>query len=256
MIRAFVFLLFTLVLGVTQSRATEVNIKVGFSYFPPWQVSKNEQLTGGIDMFVLNALIKEMAQTHQILITPNFYYCPLKRCLAMLEAGALDLKTALLRRADREIYLHYIEPTYQEFVNQAVYVNPHKATLINDYEDLFFLRVGVSRAAKNFKRFDQDGRIQKIETRGTFNGLKMLKAGRFDAFLGTELVIDYILATKSQLGGIKKSNFVQVERNPGYFAISKKSVLAGYHEELNQSMKKIVENGVVGNAISHVFNAD
>ncbi|NVJ93195.1 MAG: transporter substrate-binding domain-containing protein [Methylocystaceae bacterium] len=255
MIRAFVFLLFILVWGVTQSRATEVNIKVGFSYFPPWQLSKNEQFKGGIDKLVLDALIAEMAKTHQIVITPSFYYCPLKRCLAMLEAGALDLKTALLRRADRETYLHYIEPTYQEFVNQAVYVHPHQARLINNYEDLTSLRIGVSRAAKNFKRFDQDDRIQKIETRGTFNGLKMLKAGRFDAFLGTELVVDYILAIRPEFEGIKKSGFVKVERNPGYFVMSKKSVLMSYQEELNQSMKKIVGNGVVGKAVSQVFKA-
>ncbi len=236
------------------AKAVELNVTVGFSYFPPWQIARNATFVGGIDYQVLAALQNELAQSHDIHLNFNYYYCPLKRCLMMMQTGQIDLKTGLLHRPEREEYIHFIVPTYQEYVNKAFYIRTNAAYEIKDYEDLSNLSVGLSRASVNFPRFDRDTDLTKVEVSGTYKGLQMLVAGRFDAFIGTELVTDYVIQQRKFSTYIRKAPYKYKKRNPGFFGVSKTSELAHYLPQLSLAMRKIVENGLVDHAIEQYLS--
>ncbi|NVK19010.1 MAG: transporter substrate-binding domain-containing protein [Methylocystaceae bacterium] len=227
------------------AQAKELNITVGFSHFPPWQITKKGDLVGGIDKMVLNALQEELASEHDIRLHINYYYCPLKRCLAMMQTGQLDMKTGLLRQPEREWYVYFITPPYQRYVHKALYVHKDGPSNISTYNAMKTLKIGVTRASVNFPEFDQDKLIEKVKVNGTRNGLRMLSAKRFDAFLGSELVTDYFIR-KDRLGKeIRKASYKYKKENPGYFGIAKKSPLSQYLPQLRSAMKAIVEKGYV-----------
>jgi len=233
--------------------ATTFDVLVGFSIFPPWQIVRDEKFIGGIDKVVLEALRKDLQANYDIELRYQYYRCPLKRCLAALENGKLDLKTGLLKRPEREKYLTFIEPAYQKYTNKAVYLK--KGSLIRDvmtYKDLSSLAVGVTRASKNFPQFDQDTTAHKIKTNGTLNGLKMLAAGRFDAFLGTELVADYLISHRKLDHILHKATFKHQQLNPGYIAISHHSPLMKVLPQIKASMSRVVAGQSVKDVIDQI----
>ncbi len=244
--------------NTAHAQARNFHVSVGYSYFPPWQITKNNNWVGGLDKIVLDAWIKELAHTYDIHLTLQPSLCPLKRCLRALETGNLDMKTGLLKRADREKYLYFIEPAYQVENDKAVYLREKDGEDfdIHNYEELRQYRIGFTRASKNFPRFDKDLKIKKIETSGTLNGLEMLCAKRFDAFIGTELVVDYFIAKKRSCDKIHKATFKYIRNNPGYFAISQQSSLVKVLPELNKAMQTIVDRGVLNEAIQQVNFSD
>lgn len=235
-------------------KAVELDVTVGFSHFPPWQIADEGTFVGGIDYQVLSALQNELIRSHDIDLTFSYYYCPLKRCLMMMEKGQLDLKTGLLHRPEREDFMHFITPTYQEYVSKAFYLHAHARHEINRYEDLAALRVGLSRASVNFPKFDADTDLSKMEVSGTSKGLKMLVAGRFDAFIGTELVTDYVIRERKLTPFIRKAAYKYKKRNPGFFGVSKKSELALYLPQLTEAMRTIVDKGLVDHAIEQYLS--
>jgi len=235
------------------AHAVEIKVKVGFSHFPPWQIAHKGKFVGGVDKYVLQAWADELAQTHDIKLTFDYYHCPLKRCLVMLEKGLLDIKTGLLRRAEREWFVYYVTPAYQDYVSKAIYVHKDFPNDIEAYEDLRFLTIGVPRASASFAKFDQDDLIKKVEVNSTPNGLRMLCAKRFQAFLGTELVADYFISKHKMRGDVKKAVFKHHEANPGFVGISKKSTLSIYLPQLRAAMKTIVEKGLVQLAVDQVM---
>jgi len=235
------------------AKAVELNIKVGFSHFPPWQIARKGELVGGIDKHVLKALSDELAAHHDIHLTAEFYYCPLKRCLAMMQNGQLDMKTGLMRRPEREWYVYFITPPYQRYIRKALYIHKEHPSDVTSYNAMKMLSIGVTRASANFPQFDQDKMIEKIEVNGTLNGLKMLSAKRFDAFLGSELVTDYFIHKGRLENEIRKASFKYQKENPGYFGIAKQSPLSKYLPQLRSAMQKIVENGRVQLAVQQVL---
>ncbi|MDV7338201.1 transporter substrate-binding domain-containing protein [Terasakiella sp. A23] len=237
----------------TMAHAIDLTVKVGFSHFPPWQIAQKGKLIGGVDKHVLDAWTDELSKNHNIQLTLDYYHCPLKRCLAMLENGMLDIKTGLLRHPEREWYVYYVTPAYQEYVSKAIYVHKDFPNDIETYEDLKFLTIGVPRAAANFAKFDQDDLIRKVEVNNTANGLKMLEAKRFQAFMGTELVTDYFISKHKLRGDLKKAVFKHHEANPGFIGISKKSKLAVHLPQLRTAMKTIVDKGLVKLAVDQVM---
>ena len=247
------FLGLWLVIGGS-AKAVELNVTVGFSYFPPWQITSNGTFAGGIDYQVLAALQNELAESHDLHLNFTYYYCPLKRCLMMMQNGQIDLKTGLLHRPERDGYIHFIAPAYQEYVNKAFSIRAHAAYQIAEYEDLSNLTVGVSRASVNFPRFDRDPDLAKVEVSGTYKGLQMLVAGRFDAFIGTELVTDHVVRNRNLSSYIRKASYKYKKENPGFFGVSKASKLAHYLPQLSMTMRTIVENGLVDHAIEQYLS--
>ncbi|GGF57922.1 hypothetical protein GCM10011332_09290 [Terasakiella brassicae] len=238
------FLFIFLVLS-SQVSAKDIEVRVGFSHFPPWQTSEGKNWTGGLDKLILDKLVVELEKKHDIHLRIIPKKCPLKRCLRELQMGALDLKTGLLKQGNREEYLAFIEPPYQSHTNKVIYYNPARMNDIKRISDLYGYRIGVARGATTFPEFDQDTRIQKIPINGTSNGLKLVCVNRLDAFVGTELVMDYILSKKENCTHLRKTSLIYKSQTAGYFAISKLSPLVEILPQLNNTMDQLVKSGEI-----------
>jgi|GEM_PF-1727610 len=242
--RALSLLFICLVLS-SQVSAKDFEVRVGFSHFPPWQTSKGKNWTGGLDKLILDKLVVELEKKYDIHLTIIPKKCPLKRCLRELQMGALDLKTGLLKQKNREEYLAFIEPPYQSHTNKVIYYDPARMNDIKHISDLYGYRIGVARGATIFPEFDQDKRIQKTPTNGTSSGLRLVCAERLDAYIGTELVMDYILSKKENCTHLRKTSLIYKSQTAGYFAISKLSPLVDVLPQLNSAMDQLVKSGEI-----------
>jgi len=81
----------------------------------------------------------------------------------MMERGEADLMTSLLRRPERENFIHYVQPRYLNRSEKVFYVLTGRQELIRSYDDLSNLRIGVKAGARYSPMFDTDKTLNKIQ---------------------------------------------------------------------------------------------
>lgn len=241
-------LLFFLLLSLP-APAGPNTLKVAFSEHEPWKILDRNGRPDGIDIRLLRTMAEEMG------LELRFAHYPFKRGLKMLETGEIDLMVGVLRRPDREAYLHFIEPPYKNSSNKAFFVRKGDEGRIRTYEDLYSLRIGTGLGAKYFPRFDHDRFIDKHPVSDPDLNIRMLLAERVDAFVMTESTGEFRVAQQGKLDEISKAEYVHRESQGVYMVLSKSSRLAGRIGEFNQTMRKLVEAGAM-DAIKQRFYED
>lgn len=168
---------------------------------------------------------------------------PFARKIKAIQAGELDLVFGIqdfnTPTSDTLIYIH--PPYYSDA--SALFVRAENKTLVNKYQDLTSLLIGVSERAQYFDLFDNDNSLAKIQLLSLSQKIKLLNSKRIDAFFhnaeSTELTLK-----KMQLGEqIVQANFQPVQKRHYYIAISKSSFLAQRTEQLENIIKKSIDNG-------------
>ncbi len=212
-------------------------------HWPPYIIVDAAGHVGGIDLEILREIAKQLKVELKISVCDWVY------CLKMIENGRADIISAALKRSDREKYMHYIEPPYLLKSTKIFYLQSGKGHLIQKYEDIYNLTVGVLKGSAYFSPFDDDHKINKIEALKTEQLLLMLKAGRLDAVIGTELVTDQLILSRKYLGLFEKSVYRYEKETPFHFGISKKSPFAEYLPQLNKIMASLVREGKVQSII-------
>ena len=132
---------------------------VAFTHWPPWKVVKGNSFDG-IDYYILEELGKRLNLHFQ------FIECPWIRCLEQIKSGQADFINGIAKQADREKYMYFIEPPYKEIFSTAFYKRKGRKGslhLIQKYEDLYKVEVGMIRGGVYFDRFDKDPKIAKVE---------------------------------------------------------------------------------------------
>ncbi len=153
------------------------------AHYPPWVIVKEDGQMEGIDIEILKEISKRLN------LNLKMDDCPWKRCLSMLKYGEIDIISTLIRRPDREKIMHYIDPPYFRKSTKAFYLKKGKGNLIQKYEDLYKISVGIVKGYKYFQRFDNENKIEKQSVVRDVQLLRMLERDRFEAFIGTEIVI-------------------------------------------------------------------
>lgn len=235
--RFFTALSLLIVLLASPAAAQDKVLRVAFNELPPWKIINEQGEIGGIDIELLHLLAKEVG------CRLKFVGLPFKRGLKMLEIGEIDIMVGVLKRPDREEYLHFIEPAYKESSDKAFFVLKGREGLIKNYEDLYRVRVGTELGVKYFSQFDADKRIEKYAVKSTELGLRMLEADRIDTFILTESTGDYNIAKQDKKHIIRKANFAHRKYQPVYMVLSKQSPLAHMLDDFNQAMEKLVKTG-------------
>lgn len=168
---------------------------------------------------------------------------PFARKIKALQAGELDLVFGIQNfDTPTSNTLIYIQPPYYSDAS-ALFVRAENKTSVNKYQDLTSLLIGVSERAQYFDLFDNDNSLAKIQLLSLSQKIKLLNSKRIDAFFhnaeSTELTLN-----KMQLNEqIVQANFQPVQKRHYYIAISKLSFLAQRTEQLEQIVKKSIENG-------------
>lgn len=219
------------------ARAADGVLRVSFNDLPPWKVLGPKGEPAGIDIEFLEMLAARMG------LAVEYVHYPFKRGLKMMEVGEIDLMIGVLRRAEREAYLHYIEPPYKSETSKAFFVLRGRERAIAAHDDLRGLRVGTVLGGRYYPEFDDDPRIVKYAVTSPDLNFKMLLAGRIDAFVMTETAGDYRVARSGLADRIAKADYVHRESQDVYMVLSRRSTHAARLGEFNRVMAGLVSEG-------------
>lgn len=159
----------------------------------------------------------------------------------MIESGDVDMMTGVLRRPRRANYAHFLVPPYRSRTNKAFYVLKGNEKAIGTYDDLRSLTIGTQIGGKYFARFDSDAAIEKVAVTDTERNIKMLIAGRIDAYVMSEEAGDYRLASFGLSDTIAKAEYRYCKEQNVFMVLSKRSPHASRLDEFNRELKALLQ---------------
>lgn len=194
------------------------------------------------------------AAAHKLGMPVQFRRAPFKRRLLMMKQGNADLTCGLLRRPERESYIHFVTPPYKTRSDTIFFVPLEHSGEIKTYADLKNMRIGVERGARYFHRFDNDPTLQKERARSKSNFNKLL-LGRLDAVIQDEsngiLLVHHMgVADKVAISPFRFSREKHV-----YFGISKKSWMIGALDQIQPRLEELIESGQARAIITGYFTS-
>ena len=200
-----------------------------------------------LNLKILNALAGKLDAKLSII------NAPFKRRLQFMKTGTIDLMVGLLRRPEREAYIHYVSPPYKNRSDTAFFVKKGAGSLITQYEDLYCLKVGTNIGSKYFHRFDRDTKIDKESVPQETLNFRKLILGRVDAVIqaepyGIELTHEMGLADQIDIAEyrFKKEKHV-------YIGISKKSSMMTRLDQIEPIIQKMIKDEEIRALISRHY---
>ena len=174
----------------------------------------------------------------------KFIYCPIARCFSLVQAGQADMIIAVRKTALRKAFLNYLSPPIKiQKLPLRFYVRSSNEIVLNAYEDLHAIKVGVLRGASYFDKFDHDTSIAKIPLTNHQQLINMLLKGRIDTFLEREESITPLVDKDVYATKIKLASFSYDKGVGSYIAISKKSHLSEELESLSTALASLTQSG-------------
>ncbi len=219
-------------------------MRVGFGNLPPWKMNNDNRAEGaGAD------IVKAIGKKLNLKVV--FKLLPFKRSLKYLKNGDVDIMTGLLRKAEREEYIFFIDPPYKKKSNKVFYVLKGNKTLITKYEDLYPLSIGTKLGNKYFPRFDSDKKLTKESAISNNLNILMLLKKRIDALIITDSSGDYLIHNMGYEDKFEKAIFGYTKNNPVYIGLSKKSHMAN-HKSIT-IISTMIKSGEIDKVISNFF---
>jgi polar amino acid transport system substrate-binding protein len=233
---AAIFLLL-IILSPTPSLAEDGVLRVALDPFPPWKYMDRTGEPCGLDVELIDMIAGRMG------LKVEYAMYPFSRALYQLEYGEADMMSGVLRRKEREAYLHYLEPPYKNYSDKAFYLLRGEELRLQAYDDLHGLRVGTQAGTKYFPEFDHDRKIDKVVTNSFELNLRMLRANRVDAVINTEVVGDYEISRLGLWRAVVKAPYIYREKQDVYMVLSKKSPLTHRLDEFHSVLADLLRKG-------------
>ncbi len=192
-----------------------------------------------LDAVILNAIAKKLNAKLVI------QHAPFQRRLYLMKDGTIDLMAGLLKRDEREKYIHFVQPPYKERSDTIFFVPKGKASLIKTYNDLYSLKIGTTIGSKYFNPFDEDKKLNKEPIPKVMSNFKKLLLGRLDTVIypegsGIEKIHKMGIADKIDMAQFRFSKKKQV-----YIGISKKSHLMDSIDEIESAIQSMIRKGEI-----------
>ncbi len=187
-------------------------------------------------------------------VRPFIYYASFKRRLIMMQKGEIDLMCGLLKGAEREKFIYFINPPYKTRSDTVFFMSKDKQGQLTCYEDLKHLAIGVTRGTKYFPRFDSDPALdKKVASQVILNFRKLLR-NRLDVVavnesLGLDLVNQFNL---SDLVGMAQFRFSQAKSV--YFGISRKSWMMQDLDRIGSVLNQMISSGRILAIITQYYH--
>lgn len=163
-------------------------VRVLINDAPPYRIvgSANGMPTySGIYIDILRRVAAEAG------LQPEFTELPFARAFRVMEAGGADIMLGPNRSAEREAYLHYLEPPLPR--EPKVFLQTRLAPPILGYGDLSGRTLAVLRGASYFDRFDADAALVRVPVDDYASALRLVLIGRADAVVIPELQALWLL---------------------------------------------------------------
>ena len=192
----------------------------------------------GENIDIANLLAKKMATK------TKFIYCPPARCFAFLQNGQADMMIAIRKTQSREKFLHYLEPPIKiQHLPLQFYIRSDSNIVLDKYQDLLPLKVGVLRGASYFDKFDHDTQLTKVPLINYQQLVDMLLKGRIDTFLEREETITPWVDQDVYKTKINLAKFVYDKTVGSYIVVSRKSPLRDNITQLSAALKSLSDSG-------------
>lgn len=224
-------------------------IRIGFSEFPPLRMGTNPGSERGIETDFLRELCRRMH------LEPEFVHAPFVRNLKFMEEGHIDLMIGVLRRTERESYMHYLQPAYSTGVRYVFCVRSGKEDMLRCYEDLQGRVIGVTNGARYFPRFDTDASLSKDSVRTIYQNIDKLLKDRVDVFISEETTARYILGRKGLETSIAFAPYRFEQPQDVFITLSRQSQFAHRREEFARHLAGMKESGVMATLYQNFFDA-
>jgi len=171
---------------------------------------------------------------------------PFQRSLKELESGSVDVVPRVVLDEERKAFVAYLGPIGYQQKDIVFLVRKGAESLINSYEDLRKITVGVKQDTAYFDRFNSDSSIRKfisvLDDKGMAN---QFVAGRFDAMI----VLDAEAIEKAlkdiNFTDYAYANYRYVQKIGNYYGMSKKSPRIAEYKTLNAALLNLVKSGRV-----------
>ncbi|MCG8619699.1 MAG: transporter substrate-binding domain-containing protein [Desulfobacterales bacterium] len=178
---------------------------------------------------------------------------PFRRRLALMKSGDIDIMVGLLKRPDREAYIHYIDPPYKKRSDTVFILRRESQLTLNTYEDLRKIKIGVIIGAKYFPRFDGDTRLLKEAVPKDNMNMEKLLRGRIDAMIHPEFAGIDLINRMGASQRVRIAPFRFSRRKLVYIGISKRSALMDHLPRIESEITRMVEDGTILALISEYY---
>jgi len=228
----FLFLLICLTAASTAvADDTEGKVlRFGFTHMPPSMILNNNGHSGST-VDIAKIIAERFGARLEI------HECPRARCLSSLKGGKIDLMGGVFKTDDREEHMHFLEPPYTVIEPLVFYFQKGKGQNIKKYEDLLGLNIGVIIGVSYFEPFDSDSQLRKHGVSTLLQLIRMLSAGRIDAF---PTIVSLFKANLKEYGytdSFEASPYVHSKKYRFYFVLSKKSPLTSKLKNFQEAVK-------------------
>ncbi|WP_157893188.1 transporter substrate-binding domain-containing protein [Salinivibrio sp. IB574] len=217
---------------------TEKTLTYAVPHWPPWTDTQTYPYQG-IDVEIITALADKVG------FKINTLKCAWKRCLRLLEQGEADIATNVLKKADREVYLHYLTPAYRTNLNYVIYTHKGDMRAITTKQQLYPLQITIERGAHFPDEFSQDKNIQTRPVSQTLFAIKQLINQRANAVVGEEYQLDYLVSRLDTNRVLEKQPLLFSEPINAYIVLSKKSHHAEAVAQLSDTIAQMMDSGQI-----------
>ena len=229
---------FSVMMLVTTTFAEDRTLKADFRHRPPEMVVDGENLSGP-----LKDIIDEAAKIvgYQI----KWKNVPWPRSVVNFKQGNVDILPRILRNKEREAFTYYLGPIGYQQKDILFLVRKGQENLLNSYEDLCKVQVGVKRGAAYFDKFNHDQKINKYLSYDDKNMSKMFAANRLDTMIILDKAAIETAFEKIGFTNYSYANYKYVQRIGNYYGLSKKSPHAQVYQKLNEVLLEMTKSGRV-----------
>ena len=231
-------LLFILSLSTTVTFSEEKILKADFRHRPPEMIVNGEDKSGPLKDIIEEAVAKIGYQL-------KWRKTPFSRSFVGLKNGQVDIVPRTIRNKERAAFINYLGPIGYQQKNIEFLVRKGQEGLLQNYEDLYSVRVGLKRDTAYFDKFNHDKKINRKISFDDKNMANMFKIERFD----TMIILDKTSIEKAlaEIGFIDYSyaNYKYVQKIGIYYGFSKKSSHAHVYPKLNEVLLEMAKSGRV-----------
>jgi polar amino acid transport system substrate-binding protein len=224
------------------SSANSAELKLVSIDTVPWAYFDAEVgVYAGIFPDIVRELEKESGHKIKISLTP---YARINR---ELESGRQDC-TMLIAEKEREKVADLGELVFY----MPMGIIAIKNSRLDSYDDLYKLKISVLRSLNITDQFTEDNDLKKEFDTGYEMGLRKVLHGRLNAIAGAIPTIKYLAKEKGMAEMLGEPMILSLK--PIYLQCSKESKHSVFIKDINLSLKKIRENGVLNDVVSKYWD--
>jgi len=216
------------------------------SPYPPFIIYNSENNTlEGIDIDIIREIFKRQGISVEMKITTW------NNSLRMINDGLADIIPTISYNKEREKYMDFSRP-YRDTSTYVFLTKKGSGICINNYQDLYDLRIGVMKSYTYDNRFDNDKKLIKDENLKESVMFKKLLKEQIDLLLINEYSGDYYIANNDLSTMVSKESFMFKEEGSSDTRIgySKINNMTSYIGIFDNGIKEIEKDG----SLDNIFN--